>query len=58
MAVDGHITMQNAVKQYEEMLRPRAVEAVKNNRQAAFDAHCYEQVHGGGGHALLERERA
>lgn len=58
MAVDGHITMQDAVKQYEEKMRPRAAEAVKSNRQAGFDAHCYEQVHGGGGHHLLERGRA
>lgn len=53
MAVDGQVTMQDAVKLYEKQMRPQAVEAVEMSRQVCIDAHCYAKVDQEGSFALL-----
>lgn len=53
MAVDGQMSMQNAVKMYEERMRPRATEAVEISRQAGVDAHSYSKIDKEGSFALL-----
>ncbi|PGH12954.1 hypothetical protein AJ79_03927 [Helicocarpus griseus UAMH5409] len=52
-AADGHMSMNNAIRQYEKQMRPRAREAVETSRQAGHDGHCYAKVDKEGSFALL-----
>lgn len=52
-AADGHMSVQDAVREYERQMRPRAREAVETSRQAGLDGHCYEKVDKEGSFALL-----
>lgn len=53
VAADGHMSVQDAVKEYERQMRPRAKEAVETSRQAGLDGHCYTKVDQQGSFALL-----
>ncbi|PLB41691.1 uncharacterized protein BDW47DRAFT_99575 [Aspergillus candidus] len=50
---DGDKSMDDAVREYEKQMRPRAREAVKTSRQAGYDGHCYAKVDKEGSFALL-----
>ncbi|KAI9369172.1 hypothetical protein BJX61DRAFT_549777 [Aspergillus egyptiacus] len=52
-AADGKISMADAVREYEEVMRPRAKEAVEISRQAGLDGHNYAKVDREGSFALL-----
>lgn len=52
-AADGHMSMNDAVRQYEKQMQPRAREAVETSRQAGYDGHCYAKVDTEGSFALL-----
>ncbi len=52
-AADGHMSMNDAVREYEKQMRPRAREAVQTSRQAGHDGHCYSKVDKEGSFALL-----
>ncbi|OJJ07696.1 hypothetical protein ASPVEDRAFT_373088 [Aspergillus versicolor CBS 583.65] len=52
-AVDGHMSMNAAVREYEKQMHPRAREAVQTSRQAGHDGHCYSKVDKEGSFALL-----
>ena len=53
LASDDKISMNNAIREYEKQMRPRAREAVETSRQAAHDGHCYAKVDKEGSFALL-----
>lgn len=53
VAADGHVPVQDAVKEYERQMCPRAREAVESSRQAGLDGHCYAKVDKEGSFALL-----
>lgn len=50
---DGQMSMNDAVREYEKLMRPRAREAVETSRQAGHDGHCYAKVDTEGSFALL-----
>lgn len=54
LALDGQISVKDAIEQYEEEMRPRGLKAVQNNRQAGFEAHSYTTLAKGGSSAFLE----
>lgn len=56
LALDGQISVKDAITQYEGEMRPRGLKAVQNNRQASFEAHCYNILAKGGNSAFLEME--
>lgn len=58
IALDGDISMQDAVRRYQQGMRPRAIEAVEQSRQAAFEAHSYVFLSEEGCSPLLEDKRS
>lgn len=54
LALDGQISVKDAIEQYEAEMRPRGLKAVQNSRQAGFEAHSYTTLAKGGSSAFLE----
>lgn len=52
-SIDGECSLQEAVFEYEEEMKPRARTGVEQSRQAGFDAHDYQRVATEGSVALL-----
>lgn len=52
-AADGYMSMNDAIREYERQMHPRAKEAVMTSRKAGEDGHCYDKADKEGSFALL-----
>ncbi|KAJ5506146.1 hypothetical protein N7453_005103 [Penicillium expansum] len=52
-AADGHMSMNDAIKEYEKQMHPRAREVVETSRQAGHNGYCCAKVDKEGSFALL-----